>query len=75
MQRLTEDMPTLNWIGKEKVVNHADAVPFHVLERDIILAAHRKIKSNGDNLLALSLSFRNMRTRKVYLSTRRIIRQ
>ncbi len=26
-------MPTLDWIGKEKVVNHHQAVPFWVLER------------------------------------------
>lgn len=25
-------MPTLNWIGKEKVVNHYHGVPFRVLE-------------------------------------------
>ena len=25
-------MPTLNWIGKEKVVNHHRDVPFRVLE-------------------------------------------
>ena len=26
-------MPTLNWIGKDKVVNHHLEVAFHVLER------------------------------------------
>ena len=26
-------MPTLNWIGKDKVVNHHLEVPFRVLER------------------------------------------
>ena len=26
-------MPRLEWIGKEKVVNHAKEVSFHVLER------------------------------------------
>ena len=26
-------MPTLQWIGKEAVVSHADKVPFRVLER------------------------------------------
>ena len=26
-------MPRLEWIGKEKVVNHVKEVPFHVLER------------------------------------------
>jgi adenine-specific DNA-methyltransferase len=47
-------MPTLNWIGKEKVVNHADAVPFHVLEQKYNFggASENKI-IHGDNLLAL----------------------
>ena len=40
-------MPTLNWIGKDKVVNHAAAVPFHVLEQSENKIIH------GDNLLAL----------------------
>lgn len=26
-------MPTLEWIGKDKVVNHHQEVPFRVLER------------------------------------------
>ena len=26
-------MPSLNWIGKEQVVNHHHAVPFHILEK------------------------------------------
>lgn len=26
-------MPTLEWIGKEKVVNHHQQVPFRTLER------------------------------------------
>jgi methyl coenzyme M reductase subunit D len=32
-------MPTLNWIGKDKVVNHATSVPFHVLEHKYKLLA------------------------------------
>ncbi len=45
-------MPTLNWIGKDRVVNHA--VPFHVLERVYNFggATDNKI-IHGDNLLAL----------------------
>jgi adenine-specific DNA-methyltransferase len=27
-------MPTLSWIGKEKVVNHHAEVPFRVLEEE-----------------------------------------
>ena len=47
-------MPTLNWIGKDKVVNHASAVPFHVLEHVYNFggASENKI-IHGDNLLAL----------------------
>ncbi|MBQ3444963.1 MAG: site-specific DNA-methyltransferase [Selenomonadaceae bacterium] len=47
-------MPTLNWIGKDKVVNHAAAVPFHVLEHKYNFggASENKI-IHGDNLLAL----------------------
>ena len=28
-------MPTLEWIGKEKVINHHQDVPYRVLERHI----------------------------------------
>ena len=47
-------MPTLNWIGKDKVVNHAAAVPFYVLEHKYNFggASENKI-IHGDNLLAL----------------------
>ena len=47
-------MPTLTWIGKDKVVNHAAAVPFHVLEHKYNFggASENKI-IHGDNLLAL----------------------
>ena len=26
-------MPTLNWIGKEKVINHHNEVPYRVLDK------------------------------------------
>ena len=47
-------MPALNWIGKEKVVNHADTVPLHVLEHKYNFggASENQI-IHGDNLLAL----------------------
>ena len=32
-------MPTLNWIGKEKVVNHHLDVPFRTLEKKYIFAS------------------------------------
>ena len=31
-------MPTLNWIGKEKVVNHHLEVPFYTLEHQFSLS-------------------------------------
>ena len=30
-------MPTLDWIGKDKVINHHKDVPYKVLERSIVL--------------------------------------
>ena len=30
-------MPTLEWIGKDKVINHHQEVPFRVLERRYML--------------------------------------
>ncbi len=30
-------MPTLEWIGKEKVINHHQEVPFRVLDRQYSL--------------------------------------
>ena len=56
------EVPTLNWIGKDKVVNHANDVPFHVLERKYSFDAqgnHEKDNGSqnkiihGDNLLVL----------------------
>ena len=55
-------MPTLNWIGKDKVVNHHLEVPFHVLERQYSFDENGQHKEDngsenmiihGDNLLAL----------------------
>ena len=47
-------MPRLEWIGKEKVVNHAKEVPFHVLERKYSFGEGRDgMIIHGDNLLAL----------------------
>lgn len=47
-------MPTLNWIGKEKVVNHVSDVPIRTLEHveDCNGASENKI-IHGDNLEAL----------------------
>src|SRR2546428_4571204 len=50
-------MPTLNWIGKEVVVNHHQQVPFHLLKDVPDLACGEPGDGNlivqGDNLLAL----------------------
>lgn len=55
-------MPTLNWIGKDKVVNYHLKVPYHVLERKYSFdeeGQHEEYNGSenmiihGDNLLAL----------------------
>src|SRR5713226_9805052 len=50
-------MPTLNWIGKEAVVNHHQQVPFHLLKDVPDLACGEPGDGNlivqGDNLIAL----------------------
>lgn len=55
-------MPTLDWIGKNKVVNHHLDVPYHVLERKYsydVEGQHEEDNGSenmiihGDNLLAL----------------------
>lgn len=55
-------MPTLDWIGKDKVVNHHLDVPYHVLERKYsydVEGQHEEDNGSenmiihGDNLLAL----------------------
>ncbi len=50
-------MPTLDWIGKDAVVNHHQEVPFHLLREDESRAVGDPEAENlliqGDNLLAL----------------------
>ena len=54
-------MPTLNWIGKEAVINHHDEVPIHTLTHDpdrSLVAENEPLGTGnllieGDNLLAL----------------------
>lgn len=50
-------MPTLNWIGKDAVVNHHREVPYHLLRCDEKLSVGESGSGNllvqGDNLLAL----------------------
>ena len=55
-------MPTLNWIGKEKIINHHQEVPYKVLNHEYGFSDNEKSKTktdsgnliiNGDNLEAL----------------------
>ena len=50
-------LPTLNWIGKEAVVNHHQQVPFHLLKDVPELSCGEPGSGNlivqGDNLVAL----------------------
>lgn len=52
-----QPVPTLNWIGKDAVVNHHQTVPFHLLRDVPALAAGEPGDGNlivqGDNLVAL----------------------
>lgn len=42
-------MPTLNWIGKEKVVNHHLDVPFRTLEKQYSFASEGQ--DDGENMI------------------------
>ena len=48
-------MPTLEWIGKDKVVNHHQEVPFRILDKKYTFNAENSENMiiHGDNLLAL----------------------
>ena len=48
-------MPTLDWIGKDKVVNHHLDVPYHVLDKQYTFGADESENMiiHGDNLIAL----------------------
>ena len=47
-------MPTLNWIGKDKIVNHHNDVPFRVLEKKYTFGNDSEnMIIHGDNLEAL----------------------
>lgn len=52
-------MPTLEWIGKDKVVNHHLDVPYRVLERQYSFDQNgQHIEDNGsDNMIIHSLIF------------------
>ena len=48
-------MPTLDWIGKSKVISHHQEVPFRVLENQYTYGANdsENMIIHGDNLEAL----------------------
>lgn len=48
-------MPTLEWIGKDKVINHHQEVPFRILDKKYTYNAEssQNMIIHGDNLLAL----------------------
>lgn len=48
-------MPTLHWVGKEKVINHHQDVPFRVLEEQYTYGGEKSENKiiHGDNLEAL----------------------
>ena len=55
-------MPTLNWIGKDKIINHHQEVPYKVLNHEYGFSENGKLETpiasgnliiNGDNLEAL----------------------
>ena len=53
-------MPSLNWIGKDKVLNHHNEVPYRILERkysygddqngNMVMAQIRGIYINADDI-------------------------
>ena len=64
-------MPTLDWIGKNQVVNHHFDMPYHVLERKYSYDENGQHEEDngsenmiihGDNLLALKSLFHGAHT-------------
>ncbi len=46
-------VPTLNWLGKDKVVTYHQHVPFHFLDKKFSVGNSENMIIHGDNLLAL----------------------
>ena len=42
-------MPTLNWIGKDKVINHHNEVPYRLLERKYGYGNGEKTNEDNDS--------------------------
>jgi adenine-specific DNA-methyltransferase len=70
-------MPTLNWIGKEAVVEHHKEVPFHLLRCNPELSVGEPGSGNllvqGDNLLALKALLPYIRGRSSASTSIRLI--
>jgi len=51
-------MPTLNWIGKDKVINHHQDVPFHALNHQYGVRSDGKQEApiNSGNLIIHELN-------------------
>ena len=64
-------MPTLNWIGKEKIVNHDKEVPFRLLKKNkkLSLGTSENLIVEGDNLEALKalMPFYHGRIKCIYI--------
>ena len=46
-------MPTLNWLGKDKVVTYHQKVPYHFLDKKFSVGNSENSIIHGDNLIAL----------------------
>ena len=46
-------MPTLEWIGKDKVINHHQQVPFRILERQYSFdqQGQSEVDNNSENMI------------------------
>lgn len=64
-------MPTLNWIGKDKIVNHDKEVPFRLLKKNkkYSLGTAENLIVEGDNLEALKalMPFYHGRIKCIYI--------
>lgn len=74
-------MPTLHWVGKDKVVNHHHDVPFKLLDKQYTFNANEGITVNssgnkiiqGDNLEVLKSLLPELRERSIVFILIRLI--
>lgn len=64
-------MPVLNWIGKDKVINHNKELPFRVLKHvpELSVGTEDNLLIEGDNLEALKalLPFYTNKVKCIYI--------